>query len=65
LVVDDMEIEVRRPLESGVIPGAIDQSNLGDRIVAIGPWQGESTDELVEIVRRVGDNSAGELPDLL
>jgi hypothetical protein len=65
LVVDGIEIELRRPPESGVIPGAVDQSNLGDRIAAIGPWQGESTDELVEILRRGGDDSARKLPDLL
>ena len=65
LVVDGIEIELRRPPESGVIQGAVDQSNLGDRIAAIGPWQGESTDELVEILRRGGDDSARKLPDLL
>ena len=48
-----------------MIQGAVDQSNLGDRIAAIGPWQGESTDELVEILRRGGDDSARKLPDLL
>ena len=36
LAVDGIEIEVRRPLEAGVIQGAVDQSNLGDRIAAIG-----------------------------
>lgn len=65
LVVDGMEIELRRPPESGVTQGAVDQSNLGDRIVAIGPWQGESTDELVEILRPGGDDSTRKLPDLL
>jgi hypothetical protein len=54
-----------RPPENGVIQGAVDQSNLGDRITAIGPWQGESTDELVEILRGGGDDSARKLPDLL
>jgi len=63
LVVDNIEIELRRLPESGVIRGAVDQSNLGDRIAALGPWQGESTDELVEILRR-GDDSARKLPDL-
>ena len=65
LIVDGIEIELRRPPESGVIQGAVDQSNLGDRIAAIGPWQGESTDELVEILRRGGDDTARNLPDLL
>lgn len=65
LVVDGIEIELRRPPAGGAIQGAVDQSNLGDRIAAIGPWQGESTDELVEILRRGGDDSARKLPDLL
>ena len=65
LVVDGMEIELRRPPASGVIQGAVDQSNLGDLIAAIGPWQRESTDDLVEILRRGGDDSARKLPDLL
>ena len=65
LVVEGMEIELWRPPESGVIQGAVDQSNLGDRIAAIGPWQGGSTDELVEILRRGRDDSARKPPDLL
>lgn len=65
LVVEGIEIELRRPPEASMIQGAVDQSNLGDRIAAIGPWQGESTDEVVEILRRVGDDSARKLPDLL
>ena len=64
LVVDGIDIELRRLPESGVIQGAVDQSDLGDRIAAIGPWQGESTDELVEILRRGGNESARNLPDL-
>jgi hypothetical protein len=63
LVVDGIEIELRRPPEASVIQGAVDQSNLGDRIAAIGPWQGDSTDELVEILRHGGDDSARKLPD--
>jgi hypothetical protein len=65
LVVDGIEIELRRPPETGVIHGAADQSNLGDRIAAIGPWQGESTDELIEILRRGRDENARSPPDLL
>ncbi len=65
LVVDGIEIEMRRPPTTDVIPGAVDQSNLGDRIAAIGPWQGESTDELVEILRRDREDNARKLPDLL
>jgi len=38
---------------------------LATRIAAIGPWQGESTDELIEILRRGGDDSGAKLPDLL
>ena len=59
LVVDGIEIELRRPPESGV-----DQSKLGDRIAAIGPWQGESTDELVEILLHGSDDCARTLPNL-
>ena len=64
LVVDGMEIELRRSPES-VIHGAIDQSHLGDRIAAMGPWQGETTDELVEILRRDAADSASKLSHLL
>jgi len=53
------------PPEARVIQGAVDQSNLGDRIAGIGPWQGESTDEVVEILRRACDDGARKLPDLL
>jgi hypothetical protein len=42
-----------------------DQSNLGDRIAAIGPWQGESTEELIEILPSGRDESVSRLPDLL
>jgi len=64
LVVDGMEIELRRPTEPAMIPGPADQSNLGDRMAAIGPWQGESTEEIIQILRqaRRGD---GKLPELL
>ncbi len=65
LDVDGIEIELRRLPGSGVMQGAVDQSDLGDQIAALGPWQGESTDELVEILRRGGDDSARKLPDLL
>ena len=65
LVVDGIEIEMRRPPTTDVIAGAVDQSNLGDRIAAIGPWQGESTDELIEILRRDREDNARKLPDLL
>jgi hypothetical protein len=64
LVVDGIEIELRRPPETGVIQGAVDQSNLGDRIAAIGPWQGESTDELLRILRRGADDRTRNPPDL-
>ena len=65
LMVDGIEIELRRPPETGVIHGVVDQSNLGDRIAAIGPWQGESTDELIEILHRGREENAPHLPDLL
>jgi hypothetical protein len=63
LVVDGIEVEVRRA-EPAPIPGASDQSNLGDRIAALGPWEGESTDDLVQIIRQGRDGSQA-LPDLL
>jgi hypothetical protein len=64
VVVDGMEIELRRPANTNVIPGVADQAQLGDRMAEIGPWQGESTEEIVQILR---DNRAGrgKLPDLL
>jgi hypothetical protein len=64
LVVDGMEIELRRPAEPGVIPGPADQSNLGDRMAAVGPWQGESTEEIIQILREARQGSR-KLPDLL
>ena len=63
LVVDGIDVEVRRA-ETAVVPGATDQSNLGDRIAALGPWEGESTDELEQIIRQ-GRKSRRTLPDLL
>jgi hypothetical protein len=50
--------------ETAIIRGVIDQSNLDDRIAAIGPWQGESTEELIEILLRERDASVRKLPDL-
>jgi hypothetical protein len=51
MVVDGIEIEMRAPSSAGVIRGVLDQANLGDRIAAIGPWQGETTDEVIELLR--------------
>jgi len=65
LVVDGMEIELRRSPGAGIVPGTADQSNLGDRIAALGPWQGESTEELIEILRRTRDESVQRPPELL
>jgi len=65
LVVDGIEIELRSASSAGVIPGALDQANLGDRIAAIGPWQGETTDEVIELLRKRRDATHRKLPDLL
>ena len=65
LMIDGFEIEVRRPPEPEVIPGVVDQSHLGDRIAAIGPWEGETMDELIELLRDGRDDSGGKLPDVL
>lgn len=65
LMLDGIEVELRRSPETGIIQGVNDQSNLGDRIAAIGPWQGESTEELIEILRSGRDESVPKLPDLL
>ena len=65
LMLDGIEVELRRSPETGVIRGVSDQSNLGDRIAAIGPWQGESTEELIEILRSGRDESGRKLAHLL
>jgi hypothetical protein len=65
LVVDGIEIEMRTPANADVILGALDQANLGDRIAAIGPWQGETTDEVIELLREGRDGALRKLPDLL
>ena len=65
LMLDGIEVELRRLPETGIIRGAIDQSHLGDRIAAIGPWQGESTEELIEILRGERDDNLRGLPVLL
>ena len=65
LVLDGIEVELRRPPEAGIVHGATDQSNLGDRIAAIGPWEGESTEEVIEILRSRRDETVRKLPDLL
>jgi hypothetical protein len=46
-----------------VIAGVADQSNLGDRIAALGPWEGEAADEIIGIIRD-GRGSGRKLPDL-
>ena len=51
LMLDGIEVELRRLPETVIIQGVTDQSNLGDRLAAIGPWEGESTEELIEILR--------------
>lgn len=56
-VVEGIEIEQRRPPAATAIAGVPDQSNLGDRIAAIGPWEGESMDEIIEILRGGRDES--------
>jgi len=43
--VGGLEVELRAVTSGQVEPG------LGDRMAAIGPWVGESTDEILRIVR--------------
>jgi hypothetical protein len=64
VVVDGIEIELRRPPQPAMVAGVTDQSNLGDRIAALGPWEGESMDEVVEILRGGRDENR-KLPNLL
>jgi hypothetical protein len=47
-----------------VIVGAADQSNLGDRIAAMGTWEAESMNEVIEILRGGRDENR-KLPNLL
>jgi hypothetical protein len=65
LMLDGVEVELRRLSETAIIRDEIDQSNLGDRIAAIGPWQGESTEELIEILRGGRDDGVRKMQDLL
>jgi hypothetical protein len=65
MVVDGFEIELRRSRETAIAPGVVDQSNLGDRVAAIGPWQGETTEELIKLLREEGTEICRGLPDLL
>jgi hypothetical protein len=51
--------------KTGIIPGVINPSNLGDRITAIGPWQSESTEELIAILHSGRDERGRKPPDLL
>jgi hypothetical protein len=64
MVVDGIEIELRRPPEPAMVAGVADQSNLGDRIAAMGPWEGESMAEVIEILRG-GREQNRKLPNLL
>jgi hypothetical protein len=52
LVVDGMEIELRRPTEPGTVAGSAEQSKAGDVMAGVEPWEGESTDELLRIIRQ-------------
>jgi len=59
LHVKDMEIEVR-----AVVPPAHDMP-LGDFLASLGPWEGENTEELLQLLRegrRMGGSK--EPPDL-
>jgi len=49
-VLDGIGIEMRRSSSAGVIPGAVEQTNLGDRIAAIAPWQGETMEKVIELL---------------
>ena len=53
--VDDLEVELRAVTEARPAPG------LAERIAALGSWEGESTEEILRILRearRVGGSAA-------
>jgi hypothetical protein len=55
--VGELDIEIR------VISGGLrDQTGLGDLMAAAGPWEGESTDQLIRILREGRDAGGSAEP---
>ena len=56
--VDDLEVELRS------VTGEKDEATpgLGDRIAAAGPWEGETTEELLRILREGRDAGGSAEP---
>lgn len=57
--VGELDVEIR------VVSGGLqDQTGLGDLMAAAGPWEGESTEELIRILREGRDaGGSAEPPD--
>jgi hypothetical protein len=57
--VGELDVEIR------VVSGGLqDQTGLGDLMAAAGPWEGESTEELIGILREGRDaGGSAEPPD--
>ena len=53
--VGELEVELR------VVSGQV-EPGLGDRMAAIGPWVGESTDEILRIVREGREHGGSAEP---
>jgi hypothetical protein len=49
LQVGDMEVELR-VVEATPAPLPVNSLRFGDRLAAHGPWEGESTEELLELI---------------
>jgi hypothetical protein len=55
--VDELEVEIR-VVEKPAHPGA----GLGDRMAAAGPWQGETEEEILAILREARRSGGSEEP---
>ena len=55
--VDGLEVEIR-VVEKSTAPGA----GLGDRMAAAGPWQGETEEEILAILREARRSGGSEEP---
>ena len=55
--VDNLEVEIR-VVEAPTSPGV----GLGDRMAAAGPWQGETEEEILELLREARRSGSSEDP---
>jgi hypothetical protein len=55
--VDELEVEIR-VVEEPAHPGG----GLGDRMAAAGPWQGETEEEILAILREARRSGGSEEP---